>query len=221
MRARWQTGDDDDPFKDPTRQAGDSAIAGESSEPPRIRTTGRTRSPRQRAGNSQRFQCLRLARHQRLRELINGRAAVGGNANFSRYTIGDALTNSHGTRDDLIVGGNLNYQNGQVFNGNVVYGGTGTFNSFGHPNGTIRHDSVIDFASAESQLDSLSDQYAALPTNGTTQDTNGTVTLTGTNPGTNVFKVTNGQLWNAKNLVIEVPPGCPSSLMWWGPMPLN
>ena len=138
---------------------------------------------------------------------INGRAAVGGNANFSSYTIGDALPNSYATRDDLIVGGNLNYMYGQVFNGNVVYGGTGTFTSFGHPNGTIRHDSVINFASAETQLDTLSDQYAALPTNGTTQDSMGTVTLTGTNADTNVFRVTNGQLWNAKNLVIKAPAG--------------
>jgi choice-of-anchor A domain-containing protein len=138
---------------------------------------------------------------------IEGRAAVGGNAAFTNYGIGSALTNSHGTRDDLIVGGNLNFTNGQVFNGNVAYGGTGTFTSFGHPNGDIRRDSVIDFAAAETSLRALSDQYAAMPANGTVRFSYGTLTLTGANSTRNVFRVTASQLWYANNLIVRVPAG--------------
>jgi choice-of-anchor A domain-containing protein len=138
---------------------------------------------------------------------IAGRAAVGGNATFSSYAIGDSLTNSLGARDDLIVGGNLQFTNGQVFNGNVVYGGTGTFSSFGHPNGTIRQGSVINFGSAETQLDSLSDQYAAMTANGSVQSSYGTITLTGTKTGVNVFKLTATQLSSAGNLIIKAPAG--------------
>lgn len=140
---------------------------------------------------------------------IAGRTAVGGNASFTSYGIGNALANSHGTRDDLIVGGNLQFTYGQVFNGNTVYGGTGTFTSFGHPNGTIRKGSVINFVEAETQLRALSDQYAALPANGpgSVQYAFGTLTLTGTKAGLNVFNVTAGQLWNATNLIIKAPAG--------------
>jgi choice-of-anchor A domain-containing protein len=138
---------------------------------------------------------------------IQGRAAVGGNASFTNYALGDALTNSQGTRDDLIVGSNLTVTNGQVFNGNVVYGGTGTFTSFGDPNGTVRQGSVINFATAETDLRALSDQYAAMPPNGSVQNAYGTVTLTGTNTSRNVFQVTASQLWNATNLIIKVPAG--------------
>src|SRR4249919_3733795 len=55
---------------------------------------------------------------------VEGRVAVGGNAKITGYAIGNHLANSNGTRDDLIVGGNLEFTNGQVFFGNTVYGGT-------------------------------------------------------------------------------------------------
>src|SRR5207244_993867 len=44
---------------------------------------------------------------------VEGRAAIGGNASLTNFGVGDGLTNSHGTRDDLIVGGNLTYNTGQ------------------------------------------------------------------------------------------------------------
>ena len=53
-----------------------------------------------------------------------GRVAAGGNATFSNYSEGSSLTNSHGTRDEFIAGGNLSFSSGTVANGNVVYGGT-------------------------------------------------------------------------------------------------
>src|SRR5205085_4559322 len=40
---------------------------------------------------------------------VEGRMAAGGNVTLNSYTIGSKLTNSHGARDDLIAGGNLNY----------------------------------------------------------------------------------------------------------------
>jgi choice-of-anchor A domain-containing protein len=139
---------------------------------------------------------------------IEGRSAVGGNATITGYSIGDKLPDSNGTRDDLIVGGNLTFTNGQVANGNAVYGGTGTFTSFGIPNGTTRQQvGVINFAQAEASLDALSDQDAALPANGTVSYAYGNLTLTGTNPVQNVFDVTASQLWYASNLVIKAPAG--------------
>src|SRR6476660_2130 len=69
---------------------------------------------------------------------VQGRVAVGGTASLTAYGLGDELVDSDGMRNDLIVGGNLTFTNGQVFFGNVVYGGIGTFDHFGHPNGSVR-----------------------------------------------------------------------------------
>ena len=38
---------------------------------------------------------------------VQGRVAVGGDASFTGYSVGDSLANSNGTLDTLIVGGNL------------------------------------------------------------------------------------------------------------------
>ena len=138
---------------------------------------------------------------------VQGRLAVGGNATITAYAVGDLLPDSDGTRDDLIVGGNLNFTNGQVFFGNVVHGGTGTFGSFGHPNGTIRQAAVLNFGAAEAELEALSDNHAALSANGTVEDHWGTIVLTGTQAGQNVFTVPSSMLWNAYDLRINTPAG--------------
>ena len=138
---------------------------------------------------------------------IQGRVAVGGNANITAYAVGDRLADSDGSRDDLIVGGNLNFTNGQVFFGNIVYGGTGTFDQFGHPNGSIRQGTMLDFGAATAELNTLSNSYAALPANGTVRDQFGTIILKGTNAGQNVFNVPASMLWNAYDLIIRTPAG--------------
>src|SRR5262249_38077646 len=79
---------------------------------------------------------------------IQGRLAVAGNATITGYAVGDKLADSNGQRDDLVVGGDLTFTNGQVFYGNVVYGGTGTFDPFGPPNGASRQGSTNDFGAA-------------------------------------------------------------------------
>jgi choice-of-anchor A domain-containing protein len=111
---------------------------------------------------------------------VQGRMAIGDDANITGYSVGDQLPNSHGTVDTLIVGGDLDFTNGQVNGGNAVYGGTGHFASFGIPHGTTRQDDVIDFTAARIALQSLADDYAALPGNGTVQNVYGTIILKGT-----------------------------------------
>lgn len=138
---------------------------------------------------------------------IQGRVAVGGNATITGYSVGDGLTNSHGTRDDLVVGGNLNYTNGQVFNGNAVYGGTGHFDMFGIPNGTTRQGTVLDFAKARTDLQTMSSTWAGMKSTGTVSNKWGIVTLTGTKADTNVFNLKASDLWNANTVTIKAPAG--------------
>jgi len=54
---------------------------------------------------------------------VEGRLAVGGNADLNHFNIGLALADSNGTRDDLVVGGTAEAYNGRVNHGNGVYGG--------------------------------------------------------------------------------------------------
>jgi choice-of-anchor A domain-containing protein/uncharacterized repeat protein (TIGR01451 family) len=136
-----------------------------------------------------------------------GRAAIGGNANLSNFGVGDALSNSNGSRDDLIVGRNLTYNSGQVFNGNIVYGGTATLTNVGIPNGTARQGSDIDFSAAESSLTAESATLAALAPTGTTVLNYGAITLTGTSSTVNIFAVAGSDLATANGLNINAPTG--------------
>jgi choice-of-anchor A domain-containing protein len=136
-----------------------------------------------------------------------GRVAAGGDVSLTGYGVGDALTNSAGTRDDLVVGGSLTYNQGQVFNGNIVYGGTALLTNVGLPNGTARQGTVLDFQAAQAQLTSLSAGWAALAPNGTTVNCYGTLSMTGRDPAFNVFSVPGSQLASAYGLNVSAPAG--------------
>ena len=51
-----------------------------------------------------------------------GSLAVGGNANLANYSVGDKLTPSDAPA--LVVGGDLTFKSGQVYNGDVMVGGS-------------------------------------------------------------------------------------------------
>ncbi|HIB00719.1 MAG TPA: choice-of-anchor A family protein, partial [Phycisphaerales bacterium] len=53
-----------------------------------------------------------------------GRIAVGGTATYNNFGIGSDLSNSDGSRNDLIVAGNLSWNNGENFNGNIQASGS-------------------------------------------------------------------------------------------------
>jgi hypothetical protein len=69
---------------------------------------------------------------------VGGRIAAGGNLTFSSYSVGSALPPTTPPRDQVIAGGNVNFSNGTVSNGNVVYGGTGNV----APNGSIPQETA-------------------------------------------------------------------------------
>lgn len=138
---------------------------------------------------------------------IEGRVAVGGDAKFTAYSVGTKLTNSHGTRDDLIVGGNLNFTNGQNFNGNTVYGVSVKTDMFGSPNGKIQQGTPIDFGAAKTELTNLSKGWTGMKANGAVSNWYGALTLTGKDAKQNIFTLTAAQLWNANGITIKAPAG--------------
>ena len=136
-----------------------------------------------------------------------GRMAIGGTATLANYDIGLKLTNSNGTRDDLIVGANVSYNSGQVNNGNAVYVGTGSFTSVNFLHGSYRQGSVMDFTAAGNYLRNASTYWSTLAATGTSTFQYGGYTLTGNNAGLNVFTVSGSNLANANQFIINAPAG--------------
>ncbi|NUM71160.1 MAG: choice-of-anchor A family protein [Ignavibacteriaceae bacterium] len=140
-----------------------------------------------------------------------GKYAAGGNVTMSGYSVGDQLPVPSGTIPDvLIVGGNLTFTTGDVFGGNVVYGGSSNLptNSVGVLHGTVRQESnVIDFAAAKIYLENLSTTLGAYTTNGNTTYEWGTLALNGTDPYLNVFSIPASQLNGSHTVEVNVPNG--------------
>ncbi|MFX3634947.1 MAG: choice-of-anchor A family protein [Candidatus Pristimantibacillus sp.] len=116
-----------------------------------------------------------------------GRVAVGGSATVSNYTVNSeevAGTNA------FVVGGSLQYTNGEIRGGNLVTGGAIASSGMTLTNGSKPQlGTPIDFTAESSYLQGVSADLAALPSNGTTTEQYGTITLTGTDPNTNVFTI--------------------------------
>jgi choice-of-anchor A domain-containing protein len=138
---------------------------------------------------------------------VEGRVAVGGQGTFRAYGIGDKLT-PDATRDDLIVGGDLDFTNGQVFAGNIVYGGSGHLTGVGTPNGSVRRQSdVLPFDAIRDDLAGKSAAWGAEAPNGRTTVRYSNLNLRGTHPQLDIFTVTPGQLADAKTICLIVPYG--------------
>jgi len=135
---------------------------------------------------------------------VEGRAAVGGNATYQNYGVGNKL-NGATAGDSLVVGGNLNYNNGQVFQGDVVYGGTASLNSATVQNGTASKGSVIDFGSAQSYLTGLSGSIGGLSANGSYLNYYGGLQFVGTDLALNTFYVGANDFNAAHGIVIDAP----------------
>jgi choice-of-anchor A domain-containing protein len=136
-----------------------------------------------------------------------GRVAVGGHGTFSAYGIGDKLLPDN-TRDDLITGGDLDFTNGQVFAGNIVYGGVGNLKGLGTPNGSVRQQAdVLPFTAIEQDLTDKSASWGAEAPNGLTSVRYSNLNLRGVHPQLDIFTVTSDQLAAAKTICLIIPFG--------------
>ncbi|MBD3107155.1 choice-of-anchor A family protein [Bacillus sp. AGMB 02131] len=130
-----------------------------------------------------------------------GRVAVGNEAKYIGYGIGDKLSSST-DRFDLVVGKKINITGGTNFNGNTAIGTQGTIINYTMTNNN-REDNpivsdVIDFDAAYLSLKSSSTAWSKLTPNGTVENVYGTLIFTGTNESLNVFSVTTDQLAKGK-----------------------
>lgn len=137
-----------------------------------------------------------------------GRVAVGGNAILTNFGTADRVASSNVPANQLVVGGNLVYTNGQVFGGSAVYGGTATLTNVGIPNGQFIQGNPIDFAAAQQELTGLSSALGQLNANGTTRvESWGGIYLVGQDPNLNVFNLNGSNLSAARFFQINAPAG--------------
>lgn len=138
---------------------------------------------------------------------VQGRVAVGHDANLSGYSVADQLPPSDSTLDVLIVGHDLIFTVGDVFAGNAVFGNNSNLpvSSVGMLCGTVRQESVIDFKKAKDYLEGLSTTLSGYTSTGSVSLQFGGLNLVSSNPYLNVFTV-NAEDINACNSVqIEAP----------------
>ncbi len=136
-----------------------------------------------------------------------GKVAVGHDAVLANYSIADKLQSNSG--DVLVVGHDLTYTSGAVYNGNVVYGNTTNLpiNAVTISGGALRKDYPIDFGAAAVYLEDLSTQLSSYSVNGSATMQWGGIDLKGIDPYLNVFKVNGSDLSTANNVSITVPNG--------------
>ncbi|MBF2063209.1 MAG: choice-of-anchor A family protein [Calothrix sp. C42_A2020_038] len=136
---------------------------------------------------------------------IEGRLAAGGNINYVGG-IGSRLAPNSG--NVVVAGGNLTMSNGQVFNGNAVYGqAVNVSSNVGIPQGTLLQGNPIDFNQAANQLEQLSQYLSTLaPTGTTTVQAWGGINLEGSGQKLNVFNLLGADLSKANYFQISADP---------------
>jgi len=127
----------------------------------------------------------------------HGRVAVGRNATLNNFGTATQLP-AEGAGDTLIVGGDLNYNGGQVFVGDVVVGGQANLTNVGPENLTVKQGNPIDFDAAERFYQNYSTQLGNLAANGTViKESWGELRLTGNSSDLNVFELKASDLASA------------------------
>ncbi|MCW5964366.1 MAG: choice-of-anchor A family protein [Bryobacterales bacterium] len=146
---------------------------------------------------------------------IAGSVAVGGNATFASMSIANGNNGSTGLTPasgpdalNLVVGGDLKWTNGTLYNGSGIYGGDALLKHLGVSNGSINTGEVpVDFSSLAKSAQAASSQFAAMDANGSTTFLYGGITLQGTEKGLNVFAIDGSMLGSAHTVAIHVPEG--------------
>ena len=132
---------------------------------------------------------------------VAGSTAVGGNATLTSMDLG---LNTVGSDPDLVVGGDLTAVSGTV-HGTTVVGGTvstsgGWTTTTMEPSGTPL---PVNFATESARLLALSNLIAAQTSLGSGSLSFGTLTLTASNPGINVFDIDQTTLSSITSLRIN------------------
>lgn len=137
-----------------------------------------------------------------------GRVAVGNEAKYSNYGIGDKLPSST-DRYDLIVGKKIDITGGTNFAGKTAIGTGGNVVNYTMTNNnglqTPIVEDVIDFNAAYAELKNKATAWSQLTPNGTVENYYGQLRFIGTSEELNIFSVTTDQLTGIHGINFIVP----------------
>ncbi|MCS6919765.1 MAG: choice-of-anchor A family protein, partial [Fimbriimonadales bacterium] len=135
---------------------------------------------------------------------VEGKVAVGGNANLQNYSI--AFKDQGG--DAFQVGGNVTFTNGTIY-GNLRHAGTASLTNvnFSAGGSAIQGPTPFDFAAAYTFLRQHSTFWAGLTPNGTVTNFFGELRLQGSSNSLNIFNINANDLVGINGVNILVPNG--------------
>lgn len=135
-----------------------------------------------------------------------GRLAVGGNLSLDNYAVGLKLNPADNRYDTLTVGGELNFTDGHIYNGNARSGGQETMTSVGYTGGEYISGNPLDFAALEQQAQTTSADWSTFANNTSTSLNNNQLHLFGDNTELNVFSITATDLDTlTSEFILEIP----------------
>jgi|GEM_PF-4553565 len=144
---------------------------------------------------------------------VEGRLAAGGNFNIIYYGIGNKLPAAPLT-DVVLIGGNVTFPNGKIYNGNLLAGGSvagvssGVRNSLAPGARLVGNTSLpFSFSDERAYLEELSRSIAQATANGKTRFQYGGYTLTGDcSSPVQVFSLNASELATATSLAVNCIP---------------
>lgn len=133
-----------------------------------------------------------------------GAVAVAGNAALSGYSV-NALNKAGSAGKALVVGGNLNFWNGSINNGNAWVGGSTNLGNLGFAGSLQQGAAPFSFDQTAQQLNSLSAALNTATANGSASfNPWGGVTLRGDgSAGAQVFNVSGERLLGLNNIMFD------------------
>ena len=117
---------------------------------------------------------------------VEGALAVGNNLDISSYSINSSNKAVNGY--SLVVGNHLNFNSGNVFNGNLYAGGTAS-GSFTANGATYGASSPVNFTSEKDRLTALSSSLTQVAATGTAEAKWGGIYLTANGTDAQVFNL--------------------------------
>lgn len=137
---------------------------------------------------------------------VEGAMLVGGTLDVSSYAINQNNKDAYATNGNgyaLVVGGDLKFSNGQINNGLYYVGGNTSLTSAGTPGSTQTADLPLSFTAVAATAKAQSTALSKLVETGTSVAQDHKMTLTGSGSGVQVFKLTNTELANINDFVID------------------
>ncbi len=136
-----------------------------------------------------------------------GRLAVGGNITLDNYAVGLKLDSANNPYDTLIAGGELNFIDGHVYNGDARSGLSANLTRVGFTGGEYISGNTLDFATLEQQAKNNSATWSNLTSNASASLSNGQLYLYGDSATLNIFSISATDLdpLFTNEFILEIP----------------